>query len=197
MWPGLWGLRTESVDGLVLPKVFMDWVLFHTYFLKISQWRLWLWEVVNLRTAALSRYKGKHQRKEQLVPKCSADASVAAGQDSHPHRSTAPAVWPAAISPDRTGLDRIHALFVRAGITTLWARFTDITEMGILPTLTLGVTRDKHNVLDKLRCVSHQLEGSLCNCSGLELHGLPNVGNGKEVLEMLHGALGAVWMKVI
>lgn len=154
-WPGLWGVRTESADGLVLPEVFMNWVLFCAYFLKVSLWRLWLWEVVNLRAAAWSRYKGKHQRKGKLVPKCSTGASVAAGQDSHPHRSTAPAIQPAAVSPDRTGLDRIHALFVRAGITTLRARFTDITEMGILPTLTLGVTRDKHNVLDKLHCVSH------------------------------------------
>ena len=94
-------------------------------------------------------------------------------------------------------MDRIQALSVRVGITTSQARCTDITEMGILPALTLGMTRDKHNVLDKLHHVSYQLDSSRHNCGGLELHGLPNVGNAEVVLEMLRGVLEAVWMKVI
>jgi len=70
----------------------------------------------------------------------------------------------------------------------------------MLPVLTLGGTRD--NTMSWTNCTVSPtswtgLCSSLRNCGGLELHGLPDVGNVEVVLETLCGVLGAVWMKVL
>lgn len=124
--------------------------------------------------------------KEMLPPHCTAHSV-------HPEKPVAP------ISLNRPGLDRIHALSVRLGITTSWARCTAIIEMGTLPTPTLGWTRDKHNVLDGWDHIPLSwtaLCRSLCDCSGLELHSLHTMEKVEVILEMLCHALGPIWMNV-
>lgn len=200
--PSDYGVSMESspqrADGLSL----CSWT-FCPCSLKISLWRVCLWEEVNFKAAAWSVHRRKCWRKNKLVSnqmQCwclsSSREMLSPQYKPHPVHPEEPAV---PISLNHPGLDRIHALPVRLGITTLWARCMAIIEMGTLPTPTLGWTRDKHNVLDGWHHVPLSwtaLCRPLCDCSRMELHTLPRMEKVEVVLESLCGALEAIWMNM-
>lgn len=195
--------RAPHREGWWAKSVFMSQVPLCPHSLKISLWRVCLWEEVNLRAAAWSVHRRKCWRKNELMPNKMQHWCLSSSREMLPPQCKPHPVHPeepaAPISLNHPGLDGIHALPVRLGITTLWARCTAIIEMGTLPTPTLGWTRDKHNVLDGWPHVLLSwtaLCRSLCDCSGLELQGLPRMEKVEMSLEMLRGALGALWMNV-
>lgn len=127
----------------------MDQVPFCPCFLKISLWRVCLREEVNLRAAAQLVHRGGMLKEKWAGANQNAmQVPQQQQRDAPPHCKPHPEKPAAPISLNRPGLDRIHALPVRLGITTSRARCTAIIEMGTLPAPARGWSRHKHSVLD-------------------------------------------------